>query len=144
MLTRHSILLPASCINGNNTYKAPSTAVFPNQHSAKHQRSFARNRGMYTHIKILKYNQKFHVSHSNCHGIFVQKFAITEYSPCATPPPVCKPLTQAGFPPWKKGWKTLLYRTWYCTLIHWQLCIKRTAILAMLFIWTDWFCNDNE
>jgi len=132
MLTWHSIPLPASYINGNNTYKAPSTAVFPNQHSTKHQRSFARNRGMHTHIKILIYHKKFHVSPSNCHGIFVQKLAIKKYSPCATfffPSRYVNRLHRQGNPPWKKGWKTLLCRTWYCTLMHWQLCMERTAFL---------------
>lgn len=147
MLTWHSILLPASCMNGNNTHKAPSTAVFLNQRSAKHERSFARNHGMHKHIKILKYHIKFHVSPFNCHRMCAQKLAIMEYSPCTTLfffSPLCKPFTQVGVPPWKKGWKTLLYRTWYCTLMHWQLCMKTIAILAMLFIWTDWFCKDNE
>ena len=42
MLTWHSILLPASCINGNNTHKAPSTATFPNQLSAKLSKEFRK------------------------------------------------------------------------------------------------------
>ena len=75
---RHLILLPATCITGNNTITAPSIAEFPNLQFHETSKGF-RKKWWGKYIKTLKYHDKFQVPLEMTQK-FVLQLAILDYT----------------------------------------------------------------